>query len=49
MALFSKRRRWLEWIVIALVLGWIGALAWRHHAKDAIESPPTAGSVVEER
>jgi len=30
LALFSKRRRWLEWVVIALVLGWIGTIAWRH-------------------
>ena len=49
MALFSKRRRWLEWIVIALVLGWIGALAWRHHVKDPIDAPAPSGSVVEER
>ncbi len=35
--------------MIALVLGWIGALAWRHHAKDPIDATPPSGIVVEER
>jgi hypothetical protein len=48
LALFSKRRRWLEWVVIALVLGWIGAIAWRHSVERDVAPPEAERPIAEQ-
>ena len=49
MALFAKRRRWLEWVLIALVVGWIGVIAWKHHLKDRLAAAHAPESAMEAR